>query len=111
MRALSKLLVVSSLVLLVTPGLLEATENLWHLAAAGHTAHSSEAGADHQPTGDEHGCTGSFHLCSCHRSPPSQTEARARLADGGVRSASAVALERTAWDDPCARGVDHVPRS
>ena len=35
-----------------------------------HGAHAQDAGADHAPDGDEHGCSGTFHLCSCHHSPP-----------------------------------------
>jgi hypothetical protein len=110
MRTSANMLLVSVLVLLVTPGLIEAAENVWHLAVAGHTAHSPDAGADHQPTDDEHGCTGSFHLCSCHRTPPSQTEARAHLGSAHLAGTSAAARERAPGDDPCARGVDHVPR-
>ena len=53
---------------MMTPGLTEASENLWHLIRAGHTAHSLDAGPDHAPKGDEHGCSGTFHLCSCHHS-------------------------------------------
>jgi len=52
------------------PGLAEATENLWHVVRTGHTAHWVDAGSDHVPDGDEHGCSGVFHLCSCHQSPP-----------------------------------------
>lgn len=52
------------------PGLAEAGENLWHFARAGHLAHAQDAGEDHAPEGDEHGCSGTFHLCSCHNSPP-----------------------------------------
>ena len=54
----------------MTPGLAEAAENLWHFARVGHTAHAQDAGEDHAPDGDEHGCSGTFHLCSCHHSPP-----------------------------------------
>lgn len=54
------------LVLALTPGLAEAVENVWHLALLGHSAHATDEGSDHQPTGDEHGCSGTFHVCSCH---------------------------------------------
>jgi len=68
-RTLILRLMVLGLIWLMVPGLAEAAENLWHLAQAGHTAHARDAGADHAPEGDEHGCSGTFHLCSCHHSP------------------------------------------
>lgn len=61
-------LLVMVLVWTLTPGLAEVAENVWHLATTGHAAHAVEQGADHEPVGDEHGCTGPFHLCSCHHS-------------------------------------------
>lgn len=67
---LSRLLVLV-LVLSLTPGLVELVENAWHLMEVGHVAHAVDQGADHQPEGDEHGCSGNFHVCSCHHTPPS----------------------------------------
>ena len=61
---------VIGLVWLLIPGLTEAAENVWHVATAGHSAHSADAGADHAPDDDEHGCTGTFHLCTCCHSAP-----------------------------------------
>lgn len=46
----------------------ELAENLGHLVLYGHEAHDPEAGASHQPTNPEHGCTGTLHLCGCHTS-------------------------------------------
>lgn len=66
MRSWATKILVLSLVWVMTPGLVEVTENLWHLATTGHSAHAPGMGADHAPAGDEHGCSGSFHLCSCH---------------------------------------------
>lgn len=54
------------LVLALTPGLVEAVENVWHLAQNGHSAHATGESSDHQPTDEEHGCSGTFHMCSCH---------------------------------------------
>jgi hypothetical protein len=68
-RNLITRLLVLGLVWLLTPGLAEATENLWHLATEGHSAHAPGAEDDHAPVGDEHGCSGTFHVCSCHASP------------------------------------------
>jgi hypothetical protein len=67
-RRLPAGILVAGLCWFITPGLTEAAENLWHLLQAGHTAHSPEAGADHDPAGDEPGCSGTFHLCACHHS-------------------------------------------
>jgi len=92
MSRLSQLAVLG-LAALVTPGVVEVTENLWHLATRGHEAHAAEAGADHAPDGREHGCSGTFHLCTCCHTapaaaapPPSSTIADApepSLASGG----------------------------
>jgi len=51
----------------LVPGMGEVVENALHLLSEGHTAHAL-ADADHAPEGDEHGCSGPFHLCSCHSS-------------------------------------------
>lgn len=64
-------LLVLIIIWMMTPGLTEAAESLWHVIEAGHTAHAPGAGPDHAPEGDEHGCSGAFHLCSCHHTPPS----------------------------------------
>jgi len=60
-------LLVVLLVLGLTPGLVEVTENAWDLVAAGHLAHTADQAPSDAP-GDEHGCSGPFHLCSCHHS-------------------------------------------
>ena len=72
MHRASTQLLVAVLVWSLTPGLNEFAENVWHLAVSGHTAHAIEQGEDHAPEGDEHGCSGTFHLCSCHHSPPTE---------------------------------------
>jgi hypothetical protein len=51
----------------VAPSASEVVENVLHLVAEGHTAHAV-ADADHAPRGDEHGCSGTFHVCQCHSS-------------------------------------------
>lgn len=53
------------LIVLLIPGAFEVMENLWHLGATGHVAHAADAGADHAPEGQEHGCSGTFHFCTC----------------------------------------------
>ena len=54
------------LVYLMTPGAVEITENLAHLAAHGDIAHGNDHG-DTQSS-DEHGCSGPYHFCVCHHS-------------------------------------------
>lgn len=49
------------------PGAAEIVENATHLVASGHTAHALDD-ADHAPQGDENGCSGTIHVCSCHTS-------------------------------------------
>jgi hypothetical protein len=55
-------------VLALTPALGEIVENAAHWVASGHAAHDVDD-ADHAPVGDEHGCSGTMHLCSCHATP------------------------------------------
>lgn len=81
MRALAVRLLVLALAALLTPGFVEAAENLWHLAAAGHGAHASDAGPSHRPQDEEHGCTGTFHLCSCHPAPAWRIASGTRTAE------------------------------
>lgn len=78
-------LLVLALAWVLTPGLAEVTENVWHLAVAGHTAHAAGEGADHVPEDAEHGCNGTFHVCSCHHTPASDLvpAPALRLADPG----------------------------
>jgi hypothetical protein len=52
----------------MTPGALELTENAVHLVRHADTAH---ADGDHAEDSDrdEHGCSGTYHACTCHSSP------------------------------------------
>ena len=49
----------------ITPGAGELIENAVHLVMTGHTAHAAHQDG-HEPQGDEHGCSGPFHVCPCH---------------------------------------------
>lgn len=51
----------------MTPGMSEIVEDVFHLLAEGQAAHES-ADADHEPQGEEQGCSGTFHICQCHSS-------------------------------------------
>jgi hypothetical protein len=57
-------LVVMALVLLL-PLFGEAIENAVHYVLHGHAAHAEATPDHHAPPAPEHGCTGTFHLCSC----------------------------------------------
>ena len=67
MRSAAHLLV-AVLAWSLAPGVNELAENLWHLAVSGHSAHAIGQGEDHAPEGDEHGCSGTLHLCGCYHS-------------------------------------------
>lgn len=60
--------ILAALILLWTflPGTGEVVENVDHLVEHGHLAHSAAASHEHRGPFSEHGCTGAFHLCSCH---------------------------------------------
>lgn len=95
---------------LLTPGLTEVTENLWHLAVAGHTAHSLAAGDDHRPRDDEHGCSGTFHFCACHHSV-TPTLAQATMPRRPGRAEGRPARFRPApTPDPARPAPYHPPR-
>lgn len=53
------------LLLVLFPGAGEAIENAVHLVGFGHTAHAADTPDHHEPAGNEHGCSGMFHLCTC----------------------------------------------
>lgn len=87
------------LVFVLTPGAAEIVENAAHLAKDGHTAHAIDD-AEHTPAGDEHGCSGTIHVCACHSStcfmvsdrfpsvaPASLIDASLTSADGGHAAA------------------------
>lgn len=87
------------LALAIVPGAAEILDSGVHLLMEGDFAHSPQDGAQlddhldrdhpdrdhHGPTGPEHGCSTTFHLCSCHASlcflkPPSSPSLGLRLA-------------------------------
>jgi hypothetical protein len=105
-RASSTLRLVAALLLgCLTPGVGEAVENLGHLLASGHLAHAEEAEHHHTEPGDEHGCNGVFHLCSCHSTQRflQPTPTLPRLATAPVAQLGAVAESRTL------RGFHRIP--
>ena len=53
------------------PGLSELVELTVHAAEHGDVAHAEDDDHDGSPLGeDEHGCSGTFHLCPCHHPTP-----------------------------------------
>ena len=77
------------LVFCLTPGAAEIVENVAHLATDGHMAHAIDDG-DHAPEGDEHGCSGTVHLCACHSSTCFT------LADAGIAVPSPLLIDVSA---------------
>ena len=49
------------------PGALELAENAIHLLRHGDTAHADTSHAGDRDD-DEHGCSGTYHACTCHSS-------------------------------------------
>src|SRR5690242_325375 len=50
----------------MTPGSQELTSDVAHWLQNGHTAHAATHAERHSPD-PEHGCSGPFHVCSCHQ--------------------------------------------
>ncbi len=63
------------LIYLMTPGSGELVSDVVHLVSSGHTPHAEEH-ADHEDGAPEHGCSGPFHVCSCHTTPHFVAQAR-----------------------------------
>jgi hypothetical protein len=51
---------------LMVPSSGELTELAVHVLEHGDSAHSESAGHERPDGDDEHGCSGTFHLCLCH---------------------------------------------
>ncbi len=60
-------------IFVMTPVGVELIENGVHLVSEGHSAHGDHGDHDRldsdAPRHPEHGCTGTFHACSCHAAP------------------------------------------
>lgn len=110
MRFVSRLAVLC-LVGLVTPGLTEAAENLWHLATAGHEAHAAEAGADHAPDGREHGCSGTFHICTCCHTVPAAAAPPASSLAGVVPERTTARVGAALPSSPFLPRLDRPPQA
>lgn len=61
-------IIAALLAYLMVPGAVEIVENVAHWVTHGDAAHASEQHAKDSPD-DEHGCSGTYHACSCHHAP------------------------------------------
>jgi hypothetical protein len=110
-RTLIGRLLVLALAWMLTPGLTETAENLWHLAVAGHTAHARASGEDHAPQGDEHGCTGTFHLCLCHISVTPVLAASVAVGYAPQPAGLPASFRASPPPDPLRAAPDRPPRA
>ena len=102
---------VSVLLLLgLTPGASELLENTVHLAQHGHLAHSVSDGDTHGPLDAEHGCAGTFHLCSCCVGISCLTSQSATLAPRLALPASHES-NGTRIETLPSSGLDHPPKA
>lgn len=99
------------LVVLLIPGAFEVVENLWHLGFNGHVAHAVDAGANHAPEGREHGCSGTFHFCSCCQSLSSGVPIAVTLVDKPTRLWRARPAALASHESPFLALPEHPPRS
>jgi hypothetical protein len=106
-----KPVLVLALAWLLCPGLAEVAENAWHLATTGHHAHALEAGADHAPDGDEHGCSGTFHVCTCCHSAPAQAASPQAARPGAILHEGPAVFASATPLPPDLPGVDRPPRA
>lgn len=60
-------IIAALLAYLMVPGSVEIVENLGHWITHGDTAHADRQHDQDGPS-DEHGCSGTYHACSCHAS-------------------------------------------
>jgi hypothetical protein len=79
--------IVVLLVYLLAPGAAEMTEYAVHWVEHGDGAHADDAGHEQRDGTDEHGCSGTFHMCLCHHGA------------GAVTSPAAVAVVAAAFRD------------
>lgn len=99
----------------MTPGALEFTERGVHFVTHGDDVHGEKQAADghtEDSSGDEHGCSGTYHACSCHASPSFLDSSLAPAIPGpAVRSQRAARDLAAALDSGFAAGIDRPPQA
>ena len=96
---------VFALLLALAPGLGEVVENVLHLVTEGHPAHAQGHGDEHAARSPEHGCTGTFHFCSCHGSATGLKPARSPR----VQAQDVIATLALPRAGSTGTGFHHVP--
>lgn len=95
----------------MTPGALELTENAVHLIRHADTAHADGAHAEDSDR-DEHGCSGTYHACTCHSSPHFVDNSQSPRTAGPVRvRAEAPPARPELADSGFVREIDRPPRA
>jgi hypothetical protein len=95
----------------MTPGTFELTEHAVHLVIHGDSGHADRDHAQ-DSSHDEHGCSGTYHACTCHGSPTFMDGAAApRVPIASLHSDLLLAGADTALDSGFALGVDRPPRA
>lgn len=95
----------------MTPGTIELTEHAVHLVIHGDSGHADRDHAQ-DSSHDEHGCSGSYHACSCHGSPTFMDGAASpRVPTVSPRGQALSAAPESALDSGFALGIDRPPRA
>jgi hypothetical protein len=110
-RWFGRFLLVLISVWLLVPGAFELVEESVHLAMHGDLAHDPLAGKGHTPFGQEDGCGGGFHLCSCCHSQFSENPGQIKIVavTGGAQAPDTLHSFLLAWGFPS--NPDQPPRS
>lgn len=98
------------LLLIAMPLAVELVENGLHLLAHGDTAHLSGS-EGHEPLSEEHGCGGTFHLCSCCRSVSGDTPSLAALPSPAAPVLAVMDAERPGMPTGFSRSTRRPPRT
>lgn len=105
-------IVVVVVALAMIPGLGEVAEAAVHLVETGHVTHVSHAHPDGElPRDAEHGCSGTFHLCTCCARPAFQMTARLAVPPCSDPGQTSPIYESRPVTEPHVRGLLRPPRS
>lgn len=93
------------------PGTRELTEQIVHLAANGHLAHSIPNDPDACPPDAEHGCEGPMHVCQCCPNVPLIVATAVGTITPPTRSPWVAWVSSAPHDDPHLDGISHPPKA